>query len=262
MTRKAKILVSFACIVLIAVIIQLGLFFYSQYQVKNIHRQEAYANEVYQQIDVFFVDRQSGFIVEDLTEDDLVNIQTFMSELEESMVLSPKQISAYNDLHRRYFARREVNSMYVEPVIIGELVKGNIPFIDNIEHSMLQQEAEPYRFEEPEDYYQETINLLIDDGLSQTLNYELALSKLNNLGFIPIELGYFEAIARGLKEAEEAYALVYNQTLVNKLNEAFQTYAISVVKAVNASDIDILNNQELKNAMEISPYLKRLFASE
>lgn len=262
MTKQAKILVSLACIILVAVIIQLSFFLYSQHQVKNINRQEAYAQGVTQQIDQYYVEQETGFIIEDMNEEDLVNIRSHLNDLEESEALGPKQIQAYNDLHRRYFARDEVNAMYVEPVITGGHVNSNVPYVENIDYYTLLETVDPYRFQETEDYFQETINLLIDDALTQTLNYETAITTLNNLKFIPVTDGYFEVIARGVKEAEEAYALVYNQTLLTKLNDAFQSYARELIEEINTSNIDVANHQELQSAMEISPYLKRLFVGE
>lgn len=262
MTKQAKILVLLSCTILVAVIIQLSFFLYSQHQVKKIHRQEAYAQGVTHQIDQYYFDKETGFIIEDMNEDDLMSIRTHLSDLEESEGLGPKQIQAYNDLHRRYFARNEVNAMYIEPVITGGHVNSNVPYVENIEYYTLLETIEPYRFQETEDYFQETINLLIDDALSQTLNYETAVTTLNNLKFIPVTEGYLEVIARGLKEAEEAYALVYNQTLLAKLNNAFQSYARVLIEEINASNIDVANLQEFQNAMEISPYLKRLFGPE
>ena len=84
MTKQAKILVLLSCTILVAVIIQLSFFLYSQHQVKNIHRQEAYAQGVTQQIDQYYFDKETGFVIEDMNEDDLMSIRTHLSDLEES----------------------------------------------------------------------------------------------------------------------------------------------------------------------------------
>ena len=57
MTKQAKILVLLSCTILVAVIIQLSFFLYSQHQVKKIHRQEAYAQGVTHQIDQYYFDQ-------------------------------------------------------------------------------------------------------------------------------------------------------------------------------------------------------------
>lgn len=262
MTKMAKLLVLLAGIVFLAVIGQLGLYIHSHIQVNRIAKQEAYAQDIYQQIESMFINQESGFITKEMTEFDLLNIREDIDELGESVSLSPTLIGAYNDLQWRYFAQQEVNGMFSEAVIVDDIINSNVPYIEEITHDYVQTNVGLYRYSEVSDFFEETINLLIDDALSQTSYFDLASSKLDELKHIPIQAGHYQTIAQGMKEAEEAYGHVYNQTLQGKLNEAFQTYASEFIQTVNSTVQNIEDNQELQNAMEISPYIKRILIRE
>lgn len=258
MTKRAKLLILFAGIVGFVGLIQLGFYLYSHNQVKNIQREKAYASEIYSQIDRLFVEPSEGFLIEDITWQDIEFVHGNIVELQKSVKPLPNLVSTYNDLNRRYSALSEINKIHDSPAIIGNKVVLETPFVKDLKSVTVNRLIDEYYIEEGNDDFQVSVNLILDGAKDQTVKYEKALFELEQLEHLPIEEGYYTIIARGMKDVEDIYSQIKNETFLSVLNEEITTYAVEFMNVVFSEVKDISKHSELKAAMEISPYIQRL----
>lgn len=259
--KISKLLIGLSVIASIALLVQFGLYLRSYQQVKNIQRLESYNYEIRDNIDQLLLNKETGYLRSDVSQDEFDAIHQGIQSLEEKGLATAQTTQKFNEVTRRFDAQDAVNSMYVENVLIEDTIRQDIPYVETLDLVRVNQVSD-YYYDSPQDDFQHTINEIIDNSHTEFSQYEHAIEQFGLLENLPLESGYYEIIASVVSRAEEAYVYVHDERLVNDLNQRFQDYALRFVNQVYTDVPDVLNNAELQEAMSISPYIRRVLMNE
>lgn len=253
MSNKVKILVIATLVVILVAVLNLYTFLESSSKTDRPTVTNNMSQTVQQKIADLYIDEETGFIQEDITEEYVESLRTEIDDLNESTLDKNVLNRQLDEIVHRVEAKEAVNGFYPEetPAIKANQVAENLSFKEGLTIEQVEEAKEKYYFvlEEAEeatntvsdqveeadeevetlDDFQTAINAHIDYALEGFDAYETAKKALDEVKALPIEDGKIGTIAQAMAKFESAIELVEAGSAKDELTQAAADYVAGFI---------------------------------
>lgn len=253
MSNKVKVLVIAALVVILVAVLNLYTFLESSSKTDRPTVTNNMSQTVQKKIADLYIDEETGFIQEDITEEYVESLRTEIDDLNESTLDKNVLNRQLDEIVHRVEAKEAVNGFYPEetPAIKANQVAENLSFKEGLTIEQVEEAKEKYYFvlEEAEeatntvsaqveeveeevetlDDFQTAINAHIDYALKGFDAYETAKKALDEVKALPIEDGKIGTIAQAMAKFESAIELVEAGSARDELTQAAADYVAGFI---------------------------------
>ena len=252
MSNKVKVLVIAALVVILVAVLNLYTFLESSSKTDRPTVTNNMSQTVQKKIADLYIDKETGFIQEDITEEYVESLRTEIDDLNESTLDKNVLNRQLDEIVHRVEAKEAVNGFYPEetPAIKANQVAENLSFKEGLTIEQVEEAKEKYYFvlEEAEeatntvsaqveeveevetlDDFQTAINAHIDYALKGFDAYETAKKALDEVKALSIEDGKIGTIAQAMAKFESAIELVEASSAKDELTQAAADYVAGFI---------------------------------
>lgn len=241
MDKKRLVAIVAGVLILLILIYQSTAFLQSRDALREVTSlSEASANLI-QRIENYYVDNESGYPVNSLTQGDLTRLEQEIHSLERAVdrPLPQSLYDEFDDLTARYQAIEGLTSLFGEETSNSDGTSFR-PYREDISLSLVEDIRDEIYFAPPEDAFQNQINFQLRWIEQELKSYNQALEHLEDVHHIPIRPRNYALIARTYKKAEDAANDINNVLLVDNFQTENQDFINEFVEvAVEQWDPEI-----------------------
>ena len=266
MNNKVKILIIAALVVILVAVLNLYTFLESSTTSDQPRITNNVSQPVKEKIIELYIDEETGFVREDITEEYVEELRAEIDDLNESTLDKNVLNRQLDEIVHRVDAKKAVNAFYPEntPAINADQVVENLTFKEGLTLETVEEVKEKYYFmtaavqpvdadqteEETEevealDQFQMAINAQIDYAVEGFGSYDIAKRALEEVKALTVEDGQISNIAQAMARFESALEDVELPAAKEELTKAAQAYVEDFVQAMLALTTSIPQYYEL-----------------